>query len=50
MVTGFRRDDMFVTKTYTHTATHQLYKIDLMNDGKDMQLVHDRYGLGEENE
>ena len=44
MVTGFRRDDMFVAKTYKHTPTHQLYKIELENDGKDMILSHDRYG------
>ena len=44
MVTGFRRDDMFVAKTYKHTPTHQLYKIELTNNGCDMILNHDRYG------
>ena len=48
MITGFRRDDMFVAKRYTHTPTHQLYKIDLVNGGRDMELLHERYGLGEE--
>ena len=48
MVTGFRRDDMFVGKTYTHTPTHQLYKIELTNGGRDIELVHERYGMEEE--
>lgn len=42
MLTGFRRGDQFVTKTYKHTPTHQLYKIDLENDGRDMILTHER--------
>lgn len=44
MLTGMRRDDQFVTKTYAHTPTHQIYKISLTNGGRDMELVHDRYG------
>ena len=48
MVTGFRRDDMFIAKKYAKTATHQLYKINLINDGKDMELIHERYGFEEE--
>ena len=44
MVTGFRRDDMFVTKTYKHTPTHQLYKITEVKENGDIELVHDRYG------
>ena len=48
MITGFRRDDMFVAKRYSHTPTHQLYKIDLIAGGRDMVLLHERYGLGEE--
>ena len=33
MITGFRRDDQFVAKTYASTSTHQLYKIiDILND------------------
>lgn len=47
MVTGFRRDDMFVGKTYKHTPTHQLYKIELKNNGKEMDLIHARYGQEE---
>lgn len=42
MVTGFRRDDMFVGKTYARTVGHQLYKInDIYADG--ITLQHDRY-------
>jgi DNA polymerase-3 subunit alpha len=42
MFTGFRRDDQFVVKTYKHTPTHSVYKIELENDGKDMILTHER--------
>ena len=42
MVTGFRRDDTFVAKTYSKTATHQLYKITNIK-GTDMELEHERY-------
>ena len=42
MVTGFRRDDTFVAKTYSKTATHQLYKI-INVKGTDMELEHERY-------
>jgi len=47
MVTGFRRDDMFVAKTYTKTQTHQLYKI-LEIDGGNMKLEHERKNAAEE--
>ena len=42
LLTGYRRGDQFVTKTYKHTPTHQIYKISLLNDGRDMELVHER--------
>ena len=41
MITGYRRDDMFIAKTYTSTATHQLYKIDAIV-GDEMKLRHER--------
>ena len=42
MLTGFRRDDQFVTKTYAQTVGHQLYKItDIV--GNDIKLQHERY-------
>ncbi len=45
MCTGFRRDDMFVTKSYSHTPTHQLYKITDIAENGDIVLTHDRYGV-----
>ena len=43
MITGFRRDDTFVAKSYANTPTHQLYKIvELTNDGRDMIIQHER--------
>ena len=43
MCTGFRRDDMFVTKTYKNTLSHQLYRItNVLSDG-DIELTHERY-------
>ena len=47
MCTGFRRDDMFITKTYKHTPTHQLYKIINVINGE-MELEHERKGASEE--
>lgn len=44
MITGFRRDDTFVAKSYSHTPTHQLYKITLDKNGTRMGLEHERYG------
>jgi DNA polymerase-3 subunit alpha len=43
MVTGYRRDDMFVAKTYKHTPTHQLYKILNVEDNGDIVLTHLRW-------
>lgn len=45
MVTGFRREDTFVAKSYKNTSTHQLYKI-IDVTGSEMKLEHDRYGQG----
>ena len=42
LCTGFRRDDMFVCKSYKHTATHQLYKITAVINGVEMEVEHDR--------
>ena len=42
MVTGYRRDDQFVGKTYASTKTHQLYKvIDIIGD--EVKLQHERF-------
>jgi DNA polymerase-3 subunit alpha len=41
LITGFRRDNQFVGKTYQSTATHQLYKItDVLGD--EIKLQHER--------
>ena len=42
LFTGYRRGDQFVVKTYKHTPTHSVYKIDLINEGHDMELTHER--------
>ena len=43
MITGYRREQEFVGKTYSKTKGHQLYKIDAVsNSGKDIVLRHDR--------
>ena len=47
LLTGYRRNDQFVTKTYKHTPTHQIYKISLLNNGRDMELVHERKDMEE---
>ena len=41
MLTGFRRDDQFVVKTYSHTPTHSIYKITEVN-GVDIEIEHER--------
>lgn len=43
MLTGYRREDQFVIKTYKHTPTHSIYLIKEVN-GKEMLLEHNRYG------
>ena len=41
IVTGYRRDDQFVGKTYANTQAHQLYKItDVVGD--EIKLQHER--------
>ena len=42
MITGFRRDDQFVGKTYKNTGSHQLYKITQVN-GNEIKLQHERF-------
>ena len=42
MITGFRRDDQFVGKTYKNTGSHQLYKITEVN-GNEIKLQHERF-------
>ena len=41
MITGYRRDDQFVAKTYSNTQSHQLYKItEVLGDS--VTLQHER--------
>jgi len=42
MITGFRREDTFVGKTYKNTEGHQLYKIAAVL-GDEIALQHDRF-------
>ena len=44
MITGYRREDTFVAKTYKATATHQLYKIVNVNDSN-ITLEHERISI-----
>lgn len=46
MVTGYRREDTFVAKTYKSTSTHQLYRI-VNVDGRNITLEHERVNLNE---
>ena len=41
LITGFRREDTFVAKTYKATPTHQLYRIVNVNNKK-ITLEHER--------
>lgn len=44
MITGFRREDTFVAKTYANTNSHQLYKIiDIKDD--EMIIQHERMSV-----
>lgn len=42
MLTGFRRNDQFVPKTYARTATHTLYKIDSVDEEGNLELRSER--------
>ena len=46
LVTGFRRDDTFVSKNYKSNGGHQLYKI-LNVNGRNLEITHERYGQDE---
>ena len=47
LFTGYRRGDQFVVKTYKHTPTHSVYKVELINNGRDMELTHERADVEE---
>ena len=44
LITGYRRDDQFVSKKYQATGGHQLYKIDAVK-GDEIILSSERYGM-----
>ena len=46
MVTGYRREDTFVAKTYKATSTHQLYRI-VNVEGRNITLEHERVNINE---
>ena len=43
LVTGFRRDDTFVSRKYQKTCGHQLYKISNI-EGRNINITSERYG------
>ena len=48
LVAGYRRDDTFVSKTYKNNGFHQLYLITEVKNNGDIELRHDREGMGNE--
>lgn len=42
LLTGFRRDDTFVIKTYKNTNSHAIYRIDKI-EGSDILIRHERF-------
>ena len=44
LCTGYRRDDMFITKTYAKTNSHQLYLIKNIDEKGNIEITHDRAG------
>ena len=47
LVTGFRRDDTFVSKKYKATGGHQLYLISKV-EGRNINITSERYGVTNE--
>ena len=45
LVQGYRRDDMFIAKTYANTPGHQLYKITEISPVGELVLQHERKGM-----
>lgn len=48
LVAGYRRDDTFVAKTYKNNGFHQIYKIVNVTDNGELELVHDRQGMSDD--
>ena len=49
LITGYRRDNTFVSKTYKSTGLHQLYKINAI-EGSNLIITHNRWGQKNEEE
>ena len=47
LISGYRREDMFIGKTYARTVGHQLYKIESINEKGDLIITHDRENNGD---
>ena len=47
LVTGYRRDDTFVSKKYQKTGGHQLYMITAIDNGS-INITSERYGISDE--
>ena len=47
LITGYRRDDTFVSKKYKATGGHQLYKI-VEVEGRNINITSERYGSNEQ--
>ena len=45
LVQGYRKDDMFISKTYANTSGHQLYKIIKITDNGELFLQHERKNI-----
>ena len=43
LITGCRREDQFVAKTYANTEGHQLYLIEDVEEDGSIKIRHDRY-------
>lgn len=48
VVNGVRRGDLFMTKSYKNTKSHQLYKITQINADGSIEMTNARYGEEEE--
>ena len=48
MLNGFRRGNMFFTKAYKKTNSHQLYKITQINEDGTIEFTNKRYGEDDE--
>ena len=50
LISGYRRDDTFVSKKYKNTGGHQLYKITEVKNNGDIVLVSERYNINNNEE